>query len=447
MKSAIKDRRIFFAACAAVLLFVMFCTRLILKTDDGNFLGIALAPGFSYKGFLTNRYNTVSGRTVNEFLLMFFLKHDPVFYKLCNSALICYVIWFFIRLCCLFGEKTDRSELFCVSGLFLTAISCLNPAAFWFSGSFSYLWPFAGMLMLIYPLLCSIFNDKFNYGSFILSVPASLLATAQEQAAVCSLSIYAVLLAVVFMKHRLHKPLFFIPLVSAALLSYHLFSSPGIKGRMANEAAGGYSGYFGASFARKFAAGLGNAYANIFFMSFFLTIVFSLLLSKKAGRFKTGAVITAMTCIVSNAASLLISKTLPHIVIREFFTEPARSFHITAAAVIIFVFGSLQFLLILYMSLLVFKKDRYAGTAVLICIAAGAECAAAMGFTSALFNSGQRVYFYTNALNITAGIILLSSMKEDRQIKIITNSSYIYSAVMFVIDIFAFTFAEIPLMG
>ena len=73
---------------AAVLFFCTVFTRLILKTDDGHFLGILHRNGFTVTSWLHERYTTVSGRIVGEWLMINFLRLPLIFWKLFIAALI-----------------------------------------------------------------------------------------------------------------------------------------------------------------------------------------------------------------------------------------------------------------------------------------------------------------------------------------------------------------------
>ena len=100
-------RSIIAAFSAAVLFFCTVFTRLILKTDDGHFLGILHRNGFTVTSWLHERYTTVSGRIVGEWLMINFLRLPLIFWKLFIAALIIYIMYFLCRLSDFFGEKTD----------------------------------------------------------------------------------------------------------------------------------------------------------------------------------------------------------------------------------------------------------------------------------------------------------------------------------------------------
>lgn len=86
-------RSIIAAFSAAVLFFCTVFTRLILKTDDGHFLGILHRNGFTVTSWLHERYTTVSGRIVGEWLMINFLRLPLIFWKLFIAALIIYNVF------------------------------------------------------------------------------------------------------------------------------------------------------------------------------------------------------------------------------------------------------------------------------------------------------------------------------------------------------------------
>ena len=143
-------RSIIAAFSAAVLFFCTVFTRLILKTDDGHFLGILHRNGFTVTSWLHERYTTVSGRIVGEWLMINFLRLPLIFWKLFIAALIIYIMYFLCRLSDFLGEKTDIRQryIFACSVPLAVFLPCLNPSVFWFAGSFTFLVPFAALLIV-----------------------------------------------------------------------------------------------------------------------------------------------------------------------------------------------------------------------------------------------------------------------------------------------------------
>lgn len=189
--------------CAVIVLFYLLFTRLIVKTDDGHFLGILNESGFDLAQWLKLRYETISGRTVCELLTMKFLGTNLIAWKLCAALLWIYIVHFVLRFTSTFVREKRGAGTFVLCIPFLVFIGCLNPAAFWFSGSFTYLFPFACMLITLTPVAYEL--AEINYRripSLILSVVAAPIACSQEQSAALTLGFYAVALAFLFIKRK-----------------------------------------------------------------------------------------------------------------------------------------------------------------------------------------------------------------------------------------------------
>ena len=171
------------AFSAAVLFFCTVFTRLILKTDDGHFLGILHRNGFTVTSWLHERYTTVSGRIVGEWLMINFLRLPLIFWKLFIAALIIYIMYFLCRLSDFFGEKTDIRQryIFVCSVPLAVFLPCLNPSVFWFAGSFTFLVPFAALLITMTPLTFEVFGGRVNPIAYIAAAIASVVAASEEQ--------------------------------------------------------------------------------------------------------------------------------------------------------------------------------------------------------------------------------------------------------------------------
>ena len=256
-------------------------SRLLIKTDDGHFSGIVNAPDFTYSGWLTERYNTVSGRTIGEFLLVFFLRNNLIFWKLANSLMMTYPVYFWCKLSETFkgGFTSDEKQVYCCCGIFTMFVSCLNPAALWYAGSFSYLWPFCGILMTVAPLVFYVLNGRFSVSSLIISIFAAFIGTMQEQSAACCIAIYVFLLAVIFIRKMKFRISMLLPLIPMVLCSYSMFNSPGAKGRIVMETSASFERFAEFDVFDKLLCGLSTFFSNSFYFSNFLIIVFTALLS------------------------------------------------------------------------------------------------------------------------------------------------------------------------
>lgn len=438
-----------------IFLFHIFFTRLYIKTDDGNFLGIVNSPDFSYLNWLTERYNTVSGRTVGEFLLAFFLKHNLLLWKIVNTGMMTYIAYFWFRLSKAVSVNSDNdNQVICCCGMFVMIVTCLNPSVFWYAGSFSYLWPFAGMLITVSPLVLHLFGEKVKTQRFVFSFIFAVIGTMQEQSAACCTALYIILIFAIIIKKQTLKISMFIPVISIVLCDFFLFSSPGAEGRNIMEAKHAFPLYSEYNVFQKLCCGLSSFFANSYYLSNFLIIMFVALLSVniyksiQKKRWTKNILIffnafVVITSIVVNYGVSAIEKSLPHIIFRNVFMQNKfnKSFYL------LFALGCILTLIILSMVLILIKHQRNIGIIIGVCTTAGFCSSIAMSFSSTVFSSGQRVAFYTNMFVITSCIVLFSYIDKTKPKKLLYKLWVVYSVITFCLNCFAFRLAEHPLMG
>ena len=454
-KAAEKHRRRapFLVFFLLVFAFHLFFVRLMPKTDDGNFLAIVSDPSFTYAGWLPARYLTVSGRTVGEFLLAFFLKRPLIFWKLLNSLAITYLGWFWVRISLLIGGKSSAASLpiFCCCGLFTAAVSCLNPSAFWFSGSFSYLLPFAGLLAVIEPLVGFNFTGRVSPGRLLLSLPCVLLATMQEQSALCCAALSVLLIAAAIVKQKRANAFALLLLAPIGLCVFHLFSAPGVRGRMAMESAS-FEAYRSYHVIEKLFCGAANFFANTYFFGLFLPLLFSALLlleikqllpprrMKTVGVFCGVPIVLGVFCVGLGA---VFAGTLPHILVRTAF----QTGQFSSAFWLLFAGGCLITAAIFALTVILIVREKTIGLSIGVCAAAAFFSALVMGFSPTVFASGQRVFFYTNMFLFTACAFLFSSLDEGKQKTAAFRATVLYACSTFCLDCAAFKLFAHPLMG
>ena len=455
MKKLIKENHPLFIFGVGITAFVLIFTRYFLKMDDGNFLGIALAPDFSYEEFLTYRYNNISGRTINEFLVMFFCRHNIFLWKLFVSTLLIFIACSLSKLSTFFCGEFSKSQrqTFCTLTFFMMTVSCLNPAVFWFAGSFTYLFPFAGLCAMSLPFLKYIYENKFSIPLPLLGVLGCVAACSQEQGAVCCLALVLFFFAVIKIKKLLFKPFFLFNLIACVGLTVHLFTSPGMAKRGEMETAG-FARYAEMSLGEKLFCGISTFFANSFYLSFVLIIVLIALLSlvtyslcqnKSRGKVILTAVncLSIFTCVVLNVICCVSGGGLAHMQVRSAF----KSGGFTPQVAALIIFGFLLLAVIISLSILIAVKKPETGIPVLLCLCAGFGCAMMMSFSSSIFSSGQRVFFFTNMFEATSCVILLSTVPKTKLSKKVYNLAVFYALATVVVNIFAFTFIEHPLMG
>lgn len=455
MKTKIKDNLPFILFCFGISFFFLLLTRFFIKTDDGNFLGIANAVDFSYRDFLSYRYNNISGRTISEFLVMFFCRHSVILWKLFAVFLVISVVYFWIKLSSFFnGEFTKNQRCaFCISGIFLMIVSCLNPSVFWFAGSMTYLFTFAGLSAALGPFVFYFYAKKLKPVHLISGIAGTIAASSQEQGAVCCLAMIIVLLCMIKINKLKIRIPFLIQLTLSAFLTFYLFSSPGMKERTISEAQG-FEAYTNMNVYQKLLCGLSAFFANTFYLSVALTLILIALLSLsiyKASKNKNCCkkILTAVNllsffiCIVLNLVCCIIGKGLAHMQIREAFKT--SSFSLSTNLLI--VFGFVLLITLIGLAIALMRLDFAVGFPTALCLSAGFGCALMMSFSSSIFSSGQRVFFLTNMLIITACVILISSVSKTSLSQKVYRFALFYAATSFIINIFAFSFTELPLMG
>lgn len=440
---------------AITFAFFLFLTHLIIKTDDGHFLGILNEENFRLTEWLSQRYQTVSGRTVSEFLMMSFLKINPVFWKISATLSLSFTVWFLQKITGSFSVDSELTEMqkniFCCTVPFLVFIGALNPGAFWFAGSFTFLFPFTAFLLTIAPLTFEFFEIKYNKIIFnLISVFASLLACSQEQSAALTLAFLTVLFIANSFKKKLkfyHAPPMFFGFAGAVWL----FTSPGMTGRQAME-GGAFPRFAEMNVFEKILCGFSNYFGYSFFMSVIVTGIFAVLVfftvisfyddrkTKNFARIFIGFLVFIAAGI--NAIYIVINRTVPDKGFEKLFKNGEYDFINIITLVLCFV------LLILFavMLLLIINKDKRLGMTVSLLFAASVASAVVLGFSSSIYASGQRVFFFTDMLTLFASAILISSGKGKHK-TVIYNIATVIALVMFILNCFNFALLEIPIMG
>lgn len=455
MKKIIKDISpvIVFSLCITAFVFIF--TRFFTKMDDGNFLGIALSPDFSYENFLAYRYNNISGRTINEFLVMFFCRHNIIFWKAFISGLLIFIVCFFNKLSSYFNGDFSKQQrqIFCALSFFMMMVSCLNPSVFWFAGSFTFLFPFAGLCATALPFVKYIYEKRFSLPCFAAGVSGCVAACSQEQGSVCCIALIICFFVFIKIKKLSFRPAFLFNLIVSVGLTVHLFTSPGMSERIKAEASG-FARFEQMKVAEKLFCGVSVFFANSFYLSVVLIIVLVSMLTvmiysftKNKACYKKLLVfanaICVFICLGVNALCCVMGKGLAHMIIRRDFISGDYSIETK----ILISCGFILLLEIIVLSVFLAIKKPETGIPVLLCLSVGFGCGLMMSFSSSIFASGQRVFFFTNMFVVSACIILLSSMPQNKFSNRAYRLAVFYAVGTVVADIFAFTFAEHPLMG
>ena len=438
--------------CIAITAFYLIFTRLVIKTDDGHFLAIMSESGFDLIEWLKLRFETLSGRMTCEFLTMKFLSVPLIFWKITASLIWIFIVWFIIKLIFAFGVRDRSSEIFAVCIPFTVFIGCLNPGAFWFSGSMTYLFPFGAMIAVELPAVFDLLNIQYRRIPFImLSAVAGLLACSQEQTAALTVGFYSVLLICLVIGKRL-KPYHFVPVPFAAFSTYLLFSAPGMAERMKLE-TGKFERFADMNIVEKLFCGLSNYFAFGFMMSaVVLGLLIVLTVIKLNSLYNSKAVkalsyslsaFAVLSFVGGNALSLAVNGSIPDKAFEKMFSSGGTN----AVNIIIIAVCLVTLLLIVSALIMIMRKQFKVGFSSLLCYVAGVCSAVVVGFSSSVYVSGQRIFFFSELLTLIACAILFSSAEKDRKTEEVGNIAAVISSAMYLTNCFVWFFLEIPIMG
>jgi hypothetical protein len=440
--------------CFGVFLFYLTCTRLFVKMDDGHFLGILHNSGFQLGAWLRMRYQTVSGRTLNEALMMTLLRSPLLLWKLSSAALLCLVAWFLCKVSlALPGDSLANNKVsFACAASFLVLPSCMAAAAFWFAGSFTYLWTAAALLLCVAPAAFLALDIAFKPWLSVLSVVAAPLAASQEQAAAATLALLACLQVILLLqkKWRVQGAL---PLAPAAIASYFLFSSPGAQLRSAMEAKSSFPAFLQLSFLEKLLAGGSNYFAYAFYLSIPVTTAFLLVLYQniwQRGAGKRGRTVLifhgicwGILCLGGNACAFLARRGNPDMIFERMFTQ----WKVDAVGVGLLAVSLLFFASMVGLLLWLVRQQAKAGLSAGLCVAAAVGCGLAPGFSGSLYASGQRIFFFSDLFFILATVLLFGNAANTKQLQRLRTGVTALALAFFLFYVAGFQLLELPPMG
>lgn len=442
------------AFSAAVLFFCTVFTRLILKTDDGHFLGILHRNGFTVTSWLHERYTTVSGRIVGEWLMINFLRLPLIFWKLFIAALIIYIMYFLCRLSDFSAKRQAQTEIY------LRLLGAV--------GSISAMPQLVGVLVCRFVYISRSVRRPAYHGdtshirgirrareSYSICRRRDCFCRRGISGAVMCRSARAAGDSADFSAYqRRLRFRQFIPLLPSAVSAAVLVFSPGLRGRGAMEAASGFERFSKMNIFERLLCGFSNYFAFSFFFSLITTVVFLVLLgasvyeafggSRKIKKITSVfAIFASVLCVGVNAAYIIIRRTTPDKGFEKMFKS--GNYLSLELAVIALCFVFLFSIFILITALI--KKNKKLGFTVGVLFSAAVCCAAVLGFSSSVYASGQRVFYFTEMFTLIACAAMYSSLSDSKAKKfagyVVPTAAFIF----YIINCFTYTFLEIPIMG
>lgn len=260
------------------------------------------------------------------------------------------------------------------------------------------------------------------------------------------------LICIAFLAYKKQIKIYhFIPLIFSGAETFFLFNAPGMKERVLMEAEDSPR-FFNMSLPEKIACGLSNFFAFEFLTSVVVFGLFSCLLIfllRESGKDlfkKTGlvyAVSCAAICVAANLLYIILKRKLPDKGFEHIFQS--GNFGISEAV----LFGLCVVLLIevFAMILLLYRSNKKAGAAVAVCFSAALCSGMVLGFSSSVYESGQRVFFFSEIFMLIASSIMYTTLKNEKSKKIILNAAQAAAIITLYINCFSFCFMETPIMG
>jgi len=438
----------FWLVCSGIFLFYIFCARLLVKTDDGHFLGILHDSGFTLGDWLRNRYHTVSGRTVSEWLMMSFLRAPFPVWQLASAALLCTLVCFLCKLALACPGRVaarDKITFACTASL-LVLPTCMSAGAFWFAGSFTYLWPMAALVVCVMPLAFGVLDAPFPRWLYALSVLAAPIAASEEQAAAATVALLLFLNLCLLLKKR-WRVWAALPLVPVLVCAYFLLASPGAQLRNAAEAKSNFPAFLELSAVEKLLCGFSNYAAYAFFLSLPVMAIFLLVLYQNLRGFRrvtlAHGLCGGLLCIGGNLGCLAMKRCVPD----QLFERAFKSGEFDAFSILLLAACALFFLFTLALLLLLARKQRAAGLAAGLCFAAAACCGIVPGFSGSVYASGQRIFFFSDLFLLMGAAVLFGSAENSKAMKRIRFCACFFAVGFALVHLLGFKFLELPLMG
>ena len=220
------------------------------------------------------------------------------------------------------------------------------------------------------------------------------------------------------------------------------------------EAAAGFERFSKMNIFERLLCGFSNYFAFSFFFSLITTVVFLVLLgasvyeafggSRKIKKITSVfAIFASVLCVGVNAAYIIIRRTTPDKGFEKMFKS--GNYLPLEFAVIALCFVFLFSIFILIAALI--KKNKKLGFTVGVLFSAAVCCAAVLGFSSSVYASGQRVFYYTEMFTLIACAAMYSSLSDSKAKKFARYAVPTAAFIFYIINCFTYTFLEIPIMG
>lgn len=394
-------------AFLGVYAYVIFSQIGFLPGDDEIYRDTFASIGLGQ--WCQEFYQQWSGRIPLQLLDILFLNLPLIFWKIINMIFYMIVPLYTCRISRLFLKEKNRSGFFLslYAGILLVKIpdEITASAVKWITGSFNYLWPTAGLLLGVYPLLVAASGGKCKRLDGILGIVGTFLACYAEQTAavyVC-LGLFCVIeIGIKKQKKRMRYRVYYLfGVVNACIL----FAAPGNQVRSDAELLRWYPNFAMYQIADRFWMGAIHTIKEVFvsgYPFFFCMLLLLGILAVQKQRF-------LQICY----AGLLLLTELARKIAEQLEDEAIWQIYNTKLwiGLGVLVFWMLFFAWFLFC---VFEMSLSGAIGALLFLAVFAS-GTVVGMSPTIYASGSRIYFLSYVLLTLLCVLILGAVLEKRE--------------------------------
>lgn len=186
-------------------------------------------------------YMVWSGRIGIFIITHFFLNHNLILFKIANTLIFDIIVlaMYYIIKQITHIELTSNKKFFLYTGIcsliLIIDYAVLSSGAFWVTGAFNYLWPFAFMLISIIPFIWQWKNKMGHNKAYILFIISNLISCFSEQCSAILLVFGIITFIYAFiMKYKINK-LLIIHFIIILIITMFSLLAPGNQARLQSE--------------------------------------------------------------------------------------------------------------------------------------------------------------------------------------------------------------------
>jgi hypothetical protein len=379
-----------------IMALIMDYKVILLPNDDEVFKNAFIDNGGPL-GWIVHYRQVWSGRVVPHFILVLLLNTNLIVWKVLNGFIIAAVAVTVSKLCVNQNWQFDNRKKYFINSLiccllFMIPSSVIIQSTFWITGSLSYLWPLAAMLIVILLFKKLYTAEKSNKGLIILSFPCAIFASFVEQSALV-LVCFTIFTLIYCVRKKIKVEIYHLVLVILIIASaIYSMSAVGNSVRYTAETLRWFPSFDMFSTIDKMFFGLNFTFSHLFLNVNVLVLIMALLLFCIIAQ-KTQDIFTLFV------SSIPILYTIIHFFSIDFLYQFIRvdsgSFLYTKPQYLSTFLALVVSLLFVYLFFIAFDKIE---SSILVTLFWGAAICSSMlmGFSPTIYASGDRVFYFTD---------------------------------------------------